>query len=376
MTMPQGQSRTILIMAAGTGGHIFPGLAIAKELVGRGWKVHWMGTPAGMENRLVAEAGYPIVTVNMTGVRGKGLLAWAVLPLRILVAFWQATRAIFAIRPDVVLSMGGYVAFPGGMMAALWGKPLVVHEPGAIAGITNRVLAPVADRVVVGMEGAFDRPVAQAWANKLPKPRAQEWLGTPVREEIAAVAEPQSRYADRTGPLRLLVVGGSLGAQTLNDLVLAAVAIIPAQERPQIVHQAGEKLYEGLRSSYEKAGVPAEIVPFLRDMAARYAWCDLLVCRSGAITVAEIGAAGVAAILFPLPWFVADEQAANAAYLADRDAGIAMKQLETQPRQLAELLLGLDRTRLAQMARNARALGKPDATRRCADLCADLAHAT
>jgi UDP-N-acetylglucosamine--N-acetylmuramyl-(pentapeptide) pyrophosphoryl-undecaprenol N-acetylglucosamine transferase len=369
-------TRTILIMAAGTGGHIYPGLAIAKELAGRGWKVHWMGTPTGMENRLVAEAGYPLVQVNMSGVRGKGLIAWAVLPMRILVAFWQATRAIFAIKPDVVLSMGGYVAFPGGMMAALWGKPLVVHEPGAVAGITNRVLAPLADRVVVGMEGAFERPVAQRWANKLPRPRALQWLGTPVREEIAAVPEPDARYANRAGPLRLLVVGGSLGAQTLNDLVLAAVSAIPAQSRPQIVHQAGEKLYEALRAGYEKAGVSAEILPFVNDMAARYAWCDVLVCRSGAITVAEIGVAGVAAILFPLPWFVADEQAANAAFLADRGAGIAMKQLETQPRQLAELLLGLDRNRLAQIARNARALGKPDATRRCAELCAGLAHAT
>jgi UDP-N-acetylglucosamine--N-acetylmuramyl-(pentapeptide) pyrophosphoryl-undecaprenol N-acetylglucosamine transferase len=369
-------SRTILIMAAGTGGHIFPGLAIAKELAGRGWKVHWMGTPAGMENRLVREAGYPMTTVSMSGVRGKGPLAWAVLPVRILVAFWQATRALFAIRPDVVLSMGGYVAFPGGMMAALWGKPLVVHEPGAIAGIANRVLAPVADRVVVGMEGAFDRPVAQAWANRLPRPRAVQWLGTPVREEIAALAEPGRRYAERAGRLRLLVVGGSLGAQTLNELVLAALASIPAESRPQVVHQAGEKLYDGLRAGYERAGVAAEVVAFVNDMAARYAWCDVLVCRSGAITVAEIGAAGVAAILFPLPWFVADEQAANAAYLADRGAGIAMAQLETQPRQLAELLLGLDRDRLAQMARNARALGKPDATRRCADLCAELAHAT
>ena len=369
-------ARTILIMAAGSGGHIFPGLAIAKELAARGWKIHWMGTPAGMENRLVREAGYPIVTVSMTGVRGKGLLAWAVLPLHIIVAFWQATRAIFAIRPDVVLSMGGYVAFPGGMMAALWGRPLVVHEPGAIAGITNRVLAPVADRVAVGMEGAFERPVASRWANALPRPRRVQWLGTPVREDIAAVAEPDARYAGRAGRLRLLVVGGSLGAQTLNDLVLAALASIPPETRPQVVHQAGEKLYEGLRDGYSKAGVAAEVLPFVHDMAARYAWCDVLVCRSGAITVAEIGAAGVAAILFPLPWFVADEQAANAAFLADRGAGIAMKQLETQPRQLAELLLGLDRTRLAQMARNARALGKPDATRRCADLCVELAHAT
>ena len=368
-------SRTILIMAAGSGGHIFPGLAIARELVARGWKVHWMGTPAGMENKLVGEAGYPMVNVNMSGVRGKGFAAWLVLPVRILAAFWQSTVAIFRIRPDVVLSMGGYVAFPGGMMAALWGKPLVVHEPGAIAGITNRVLAPVADRVVVGMEGAFERKVAQKWANALPKPKRVLWLGTPVREEIAALAPPDVRYADRAGPLRLLVVGGSLGAQTMNDLVLAALAGMPPEERPEVVHQAGAKLYEGLRSAYDKAGVKGEVLPFVDDMAARYAWCDVLVCRSGAITVAEIGAAGIASILFPLPWFVADEQAANARFLADRDAGIALKQLETQAADLAHLLRGLDRVRLADLARNARALGKPDATKRCADVCMELAHA-
>ena len=368
--------RTVLIMAAGTGGHIFPGLAIAKELAARGWRVHWMGTPAGMENRIVAEAGYSLSPVQMSGVRGKGLSAWLFLPLRILRAFWQSWRVLGRVRPDVVLSMGGYVAFPGGMMAALRGTPLVVHEPGAVAGIANRVLAPVADRVVVGMEGAFERPVAQRWANALPRPARVEWLGTPVREEIAAVPEPEARYGARAGRLRLLVVGGSLGAQTMNDLVLAALAAMAPPERPEVVHQAGEKLYEGLRAGYAKAGIEAEVVPFVKDMAARYAWCDVLVCRSGAITVAEIGAAGVAAILFPLPWFVADEQAANAAFLADRGAGIAMKQLETRPDQLAELLRGLDRTRLAQMARNARALGKPDAARRCADLCVELAHAT
>ena len=368
-------NRTILIMAAGTGGHIFPGLAIAKELAARGWNVHWMGTPAGMENRLVREAGYPMTHVNMTGVRGKGVLAWLVLPLRILAAFWQSTLAIFRIRPDVVLSLGGYVAFPGGMMAVLWHKPLVVHEPGAVAGITNRVLAPVADRVIVGMEGAFERKVAQGWANVLPKPRRVAWLGTPVRDEIARLPEPDARYAGRSGALRLLIVGGSLGAQTLNDLVLAALAALPAAERPEVVHQAGEKLYDGLREAYAKAGVRAEIVPFIADMAARYAWCDVLVCRSGAITVAEIGAAGVAAILFPLPWFVADEQMANAAFLADRGAGMALKQLETQPAALAEVLRGLTRERLEDMARKARALGRRDATRTCADACEELARA-
>jgi UDP-N-acetylglucosamine--N-acetylmuramyl-(pentapeptide) pyrophosphoryl-undecaprenol N-acetylglucosamine transferase len=368
-------SRTILIMAAGTGGHIFPGLAIARELVSRGWKVHWMGTPTGMENKLVAAAGYPMTTVNVSGVRGKGAAAWLFLPLKILRGFWQSTRAIFAIRPDVVLSMGGYVAFPGGMMAALWGKPLVVHEPGAVAGITNRVLAPVADRVIVGMEGSFDRPVAQKWANAMPKPKRVEWLGTPVRDEIAAIAAPDARLAGRTGRLRLLVVGGSLGAQTMNDLVLAALKAIPADERPEVVHQAGAKLYEDLASAYRAAGVAGEVVPFIDDMAARYAWCDVMVCRSGAVTVAEITAAGVASILFPLPWFVADEQMGNARFLADRHAGIALKQLETSPDALAGVLRGLTRPRLEMMAGAARALGKPDATRRCADLCQELAHA-
>jgi UDP-N-acetylglucosamine--N-acetylmuramyl-(pentapeptide) pyrophosphoryl-undecaprenol N-acetylglucosamine transferase len=328
-----------------------------------------------MENGLVKAAGYPMVSVGMSGVRGKGTRAWLVLPLRMALAFAQATAAIFRIRPDVVLSMGGYVAFPGGMMAALWRRPLVVHEPGAVAGITNRVLAPVADRVIVGMEGAFERNVAQRWANVLPKPRRVQWLGTPVREDIAALPVPEERYRDRTGPLRLLVVGGSLGAQTMNDLVLAAVASMSQSERPEIVHQAGAKLYDGLRAAYERANVRGEVLPFIDDMAARYAWCDVLICRSGAITVAEITAAGIASILFPLPWFVADEQAANARFLAERDAGIAMKQLETKPVELATLLGGLERTRLLAMARNARALGKPGATQRCVDVCMELAHA-
>ena len=367
--------RTILIMAAGTGGHIFPGLAIARELVARGWKVHWMGTPSGMENRLVREAGFPMTTVNISGVRGKGLAAWAFLPIKILRSFWQSTRTIFAVRPDVVLSMGGYVAFPGGMMAALWGKPLVVHEPGGVAGISNRVVAPVADRVIVGMPGSFERPLAAKWANLLPKPGRVEWLGTPVRDEITGLPAPAERFAGRAGPLRLLVVGGSLGAQTMNDLVLAALQAIPAPERPDVVHQAGARLYEDLATAYRAAGVAGEVIPFIDDMAARYAWCDLIVCRSGAVTIAELSAAGVASILFPLPWFVPDEQIANANFLAERGAGIALRQLETSPEKLAALLRGLTREKLLAMATAARSLGKPDATRRCADLCQELARA-
>ncbi len=316
-----------------------------------------------------------MVQVNMSGVRGKGVVAWLVLPVKILVAFWQSTVRDLQYPSRCRALDGRLRCVSGGMMAALWGKPLVVHEPGAVAGITNRVLAPVADRVIAGMEGAFDRKVAQKWANALPKPKRVDWLGTPVRDEIAAVPPPEARYANRDGRLRLLVVGGSLGAQTMNDLVLAALAAMTPEERPEVVHQAGEKLFAGLREAYAKAGVAGDVLPFLDDMAARYAWCDVLVCRSGAITVAEIGAAGVASILFPLPWFVADEQAANANFLAERGAGVALRQLETKPADLAELLRGLDRNRLAEMARKARALGKPDATKRCADLCVELAHA-
>lgn len=367
--------RKILIMAAGTGGHVFPGIAIARALVARGWSVVWMGTATGLENRLVAEAGYPMTTVSMTGARGKGLAAYLLLPLKTLIAFWQSTVILFRERPDVVLSMGGYVAFPGGMMAVLWGRPLVVHEPGAVAGITNRALAVVADRVVVGLEGAFDRPVAHPVAKHLPKPKRVSWLGTPVREDITAVPPPEQRYAGRTGALRLLVVGGSLGAQTMNDLVLAALKAMEPAERPEVVHQAGAKLHEKLAADYRAADVKGEVLPFVDDMAARYAWCDVMVCRSGAVTVAEIAAAGVASILFPLPWFVADEQAANADFLAKRDAGLALKQLETTPQQLAELLRSLTREKLAAIAARARALGKPGAAAACADLCVELDHA-
>lgn len=368
-------ARTILIMAAGTGGHVFPGLAIAKELASRGWKIAWLGTRNGMEGKLVAKAGYAMQTVRITGVRGKGALAWLTLPARLLVAFWQASVILLRVRPDVVLSLGGYVAFPGGLMAVLWGKPLVVHEPGATAGLANRALALLADRVVAGMEGSFEARTGHPVGDRIPRPRRVEWLGTPVRDEIARVPAPGERYAGRSGPLRLLVVGGSLGAQTLNDLVVAALAAMPAGERPEIFHQAGERNLAALERRYREAGVTAEVVAFIDDMAARYAWCDVMIGRSGAVTVAEIGVAGVAAILFPLPWFVAHEQDGNARFLESRGAALRLAQLETTPEGLAEVLAGLTRARLLALAGAARTLGRPEATRRCADLCEGLAGA-
>ena len=365
--------KTALIMAAGSGGHIFPGLAIAEVLAGRGWSIVWLATPAGMEHKLVGKAGYPIEVVQMSGVRSKGAIAWALLPLTLLRAFWQALMVIRRVKPDVVISMGGYIAFPGGMMGVLCGRPLVVHEPGAHAGLTSRVLALVADRVLVGFPKTFDQIPKNALARLLPKPARVEWLGTPVRADIAALAEPAARMAGRGGPIRLLIVGGSLGAKTMNDLVVAALATLPADQRPEVLHQSGEKNYDELVAAYRAAKVNASVVPFIDDMAKQYAWCDLMLCRSGAITVAELAAAGVASMLVPLPYFVAEEQDANARFLADAGAGVLVKQLETTPQSLAAQIKSLTRERLLAMATVARSLGKPEATAACAAVCESLA---
>ena len=365
--------RTALIMAAGTGGHIYPGLAIAEVLVQRGWDIVWLATPAGMEHKLVGKAGYPIEVIQMSGVRSKGLLAWALLPLVLLRAFWQALGVIRRIKPDVVVSMGGYIAFPGGMMGVLCGRPLVVHEPGAHAGLTNRVLALIADRVLVGFPKTFEQVPKNALAKMLPKPRKVEWLGTPVRADIALLPDPATRLAGRHGPVRLLIVGGSLGAKTLNDLVVAALATLSRDERPEVVHQSGEKNFAELVEAYRLANVDATVLPFIDDMSARYAWCDLMLCRAGAITVAELAVAGVASVLVPLPYFVAEEQEANARFLAGAGAGVLVKQLETTPQMLAAQLKSLTRGKLLDMAKIARSLGKPDATAQCAMACMELA---
>ncbi len=365
--------RTALIMAAGTGGHIYPGLAIAEVLVQRGWAIVWLATPAGMEHKLVGRAGYPIEVVQMTGVRSKGLLAWALLPLVLLRAFWQSLSVIRRVKPDVVVSMGGYIAFPGGMMGVLCGKPLVVHEPGAHAGLTNRVLALIADRVLVGFPKTFEQTPKNPLARLLPKPRKVEWLGTPVRADIADLPEPVSRFAGRHGPVRLLIVGGSLGAKTLNDLVVASLATLPKEERPEVVHQSGEKNHAELLAAYREADVEATVLPFIDDMAEKYAWCDLMLCRAGAITVAELAAAGVASILVPLPYFVAEEQEANARFLADAGAGVLVAQLESTPESLARQLRNLTRDKLLCMALIARSLGKRGATADCAAACMELA---
>jgi UDP-N-acetylglucosamine--N-acetylmuramyl-(pentapeptide) pyrophosphoryl-undecaprenol N-acetylglucosamine transferase len=352
-------SRTLLIMAGGTGGHIMPGLAVAEQARAAGWHVAWMGSPGGMEERLVPQHGYRMAWIRARPLRGKGLLAKLLTPTYLLYAMWQSARELFRIRPDVVLGMGGYVAFPGGLMASLFDRPLAVHEQNAIAGLTNRVLAAVADRSMVAFPDAL---------------KHAEWTGNPVRTDVAELAPPAQRYAGRGGPLCLLVVGGSLGAQALNENVPRALALLPANERPRVVHQSGERHIDALRAGYAAAGVTGELVPFIDDMARRYAEADVVLCRAGAMTVAEICVGGVAGVLVPFPHAVDDHQTANARFLAERGAALLLPQAELSPERLATLLRSLGRKELVAMAERARALGKPDAARVVAERCMELAR--
>ena len=351
--------KTLLVMAGGTGGHIFPGIAVAEALRKRGWRIVWMGNADGMEGRLVPERGYETAWIRFGALRGKGLLRKLMLPLNLLRGFWQALGELRRFRPDVVLGMGGYVTFPGGMMAALLGRPLVLHEQNAIAGLANKVLAGVADRVLTGFPDA------------LPK---GHWVGNPVRAEIASVAPPELRYAGRSGPLRVLVVGGSLGAAALNEAVPAALARIPEALRPLVTHQAGAKQIDALRVAYSNADVEGELLPFIKDMAERYAEADLVICRSGALTVAELAAVGVASVLVPFPHAVDDHQTRNARFLSEQGAALLIPQTELDPARLADLLVSLDRTALAAMARRARELARAEAAESVAAVCVELAE--
>ena len=349
--------KTLMVMAGGTGGHIFPGIAVAEALRARGWRVVWMGNPEGMEARIVPPRGYDTAWVRFGALRGKGLLRKLLLPVNLLSGFWQALREIRRARPDVVLGMGGYITFPGGMMAALLGRPLVLHEQNSVAGLANRVLARVADRVLSGFPEVLEKA---------------EWMGNPVRADIAAVRPPAERMAGREGPLRVLVVGGSLGAAVLNETVPQALLRLPAEQRPTVVHQAGERQIEALRAAYARAQVEGELRPFIDDMAAAYADADLVICRAGALTVAELAAAGVASLLVPFPYAVDDHQTGNARFLADRGGAYLLPQSELTPDRLAGILSSLDRGRLLQMAENARALAKPLAAVAVAHVCAEL----
>lgn len=350
-------SRTLLVMAGGTGGHVFPGLAVADHLRARGWRVVWMGNPEGMEAKLVPARGYELAPVRFAALRGKGLARKLKLPFALFSACREAAREIRRIRPDVVLGMGGYVSFPGGLTAALLGRPLVLHEQNSVAGLANRALARFARRVLSGFPEVL---------------RGCLWAGNPVRADIAALPPPAERYATREGPIRVLVLGGSLGAQALNEAVPKGLALIPESERPSVVHQSGEKHLAALEENYAAAGVRAECVAFIDDMAGAYAWADLVICRAGALTIAELAAAGVASVLVPLPHAVDDHQTGNARFLADVGGAVLLPQSGLTPETVA-LIRNYGRAQLQQMAERAHAQARPDATAVVAQVCMELA---
>jgi UDP-N-acetylglucosamine--N-acetylmuramyl-(pentapeptide) pyrophosphoryl-undecaprenol N-acetylglucosamine transferase len=355
-------------MAGGTGGHIFPGLALAEALRSKGWQVHWLGHPQGLEADLVKPRGFSFEAVAFSGLRGKGVLAWFWLPLRLIKAFWQSLQVVRRVQPDVLLGLGGYISFPGAMMGVLWGKPLVLHEQNSVAGMANRVLAHVADRVYTAFPGAL-RAVLSG-SNK-----GQEWVGNPLRSEFINQPAPAQRFAGRSGPLRLVVVGGSLGAQVFNEVVPQALALLPKAQRLEVLHQSGARHLEAVRSRYQLAGVQAELTPFIEDTAVAFAKADVVLCRAGASTVTELAAVGVAALLVPFPYAVDDHQTANANFLTAQGAGQLIPQTGLTPQFLADLLSTLSRDKLQQWAENARRLAKLDAVDQLVRACEALAPA-
>ncbi|MFT4243597.1 MAG: undecaprenyldiphospho-muramoylpentapeptide beta-N-acetylglucosaminyltransferase [Acidovorax sp.] len=350
--------KTALIMAGGTGGHIFPGLAVAEELRARGWRVHWLGAPGSMESRIVPAHGLQLETIDFGGVRGKGLATLALLPLRLLRAFWQALAVVRRVQPDVVVGLGGYISFPGGMMAVLAGKPLVLHEQNSVAGMANKVLAVVADRVFT----AFPHVLKKG-----------QWVGNPLRRTFTQQPGPAERFAGRTGPLRLLVVGGSLGARALNEIVPQAIALMPADQRPTVIHQSGTTQIDQLRANYAAAGVDAECTPFIDDTATAFAQADVIVCRAGASTVTEIAAVGAAAIFVPFPSAVDDHQTTNAQFLVQAGGGWLVQQRDLTPQGLAQMLQNMERKVLAACALEAKNMQKISATREVVTACEELA---
>ncbi|WP_312260082.1 undecaprenyldiphospho-muramoylpentapeptide beta-N-acetylglucosaminyltransferase [Limnohabitans sp.] len=351
-------TKCALVMAGGTGGHIFPGLAVAEALRDAGWRVHWLGAPHSMESQLVSPRGFAFEAVDFGGVRGKGLKTLAVLPFKLLRAFWQSLQVVRRVQPDVVLGLGGYITFPGGLMASLWGKPVVLHEQNSVAGLANKVLAQVADRVFTAFPGVF---------------KTGQWVGNPLRRAFTEQASPAQRFVGRTGPLRVLVVGGSLGAKALNDIVPQALALLPAATRPVVTHQSGAKQIEALRVNYAAAGVQADLTPFIDDTATAFAQADLVICRAGASTVTEIAAVGAAALFVPFPFAVDDHQTTNAQFLVAQGGGWLVPQAELTAQALADRLAGLSRESLLACAEKAYEQKKTNATREVVMACEELA---
>jgi UDP-N-acetylglucosamine--N-acetylmuramyl-(pentapeptide) pyrophosphoryl-undecaprenol N-acetylglucosamine transferase len=354
-------TRCALVMAGGTGGHIFPGLAVAEALRDRAWRVHWLGGgPTSMEAQLVPARGFAFETIDFSGVRGKGLTTLVLLPLRLLKAFWQSIAVVRRVKPDVVIGLGGYITFPAGMMSVALGKPLVLHEQNSIAGMANRILASVADRVF----SAFPNVMKKA-----------AWIGNPLRAPFLQQPEPEQRLGNRSGPLHLLVVGGSLGARALNTVVPQALALIPPGRRPYVVHQSGAKQIDELRANYSAAGVEAQLTPFIEDTASAYADADLIVCRAGASTVTEIAAVGAAAVFVPFPSAVDDHQTTNAKFLVDAGGGWLMQQSDLTPEWLARLIQDTPRSELIRRAQAAKRMQKTEATAEMVKACEELAKA-
>jgi len=359
-------NRPILVIAGGTGGHVYPALAVARALQEQSREVVWLGTHRGLESRVVPAAGIPIEWVAVSGLRGKGFLQLLLAPFRLIYALSQSLIVMWKHRPAAVLGMGGFVSGPGGLAAWLTRRPLVIHEQNAIAGLTNRLLA------------RFARVVLQAFPGSFNSASDAETVGNPVRADIAAIDSPDTRFAGREGPIRLLILGGSLGALALNQVVPAALAMLPASLRPVVRHQAGERTLHEAQTAYREHGVEADLRPFIEDMAEAYAWADLVICRAGALTVAELSAAGLPAIFIPFPAAVDDHQTANAGPLVAAGAAEIMQQRDMSERKLATLLqswLG-SREALLERAQKARTLAQPDALSRIAGVCLEAAGVT
>lgn len=357
------RQKCALVMAGGTGGHIFPGLAVAEALRERGWRVHWLGgkgsaTQPSMESQLVPPRGFAFESIDFSGVRGKGFSTLAFLPLRLLKAFWQSIQVLRRVKPDVVIGLGGYIAFPAGLMSVLLGKPLVLHEQNSVAGMVNKVLAQVADRVF----SAFPNVLKNA-----------QWIGNPLRTAFTQQADPAVRFAGRSGPLKVLVVGGSLGAQALNTVVPQALGLIPAAHRPLVTHQSGNRQIDALKANYLTAGVDASLTPFIDDTATAFAEADLVICRAGASTVTELAAVGAAALFVPFPAAVDDHQTANARFLVDQGGGWLVAQRDLSPAVLADMLQKTEREMLMNRAQEAKKMQKTEATARMVAACEELA---
>ena len=357
-------TRHLVVIAGGTGGHVIPGLAVAREMQGRGWTVSWLGTAHGIENRLVPPSGIPLDTVPFSGLRGKGWPHSFMGAMRLVAAMWRSLGIIRQREAKAVLGMGGYLCFPGGLVAWLLRRPLMLVNADAALLLSNKALLPFTDRIAFG----FDGKAAQ-------HTRRSVVTGNPVRVEIESLPEPGQRFAGRSGALRLLVVGGSLGATVLNDCLPKALALLDEPQRPQVTHQTGPAQHAAVTAAYAESKVQADVLAFVDDMAGQLAACDVIVCRAGAVTVSELCAAGVASVLVPLVISTTSHQRDNADWLASRGAGIHLAQSELSPRRLADLLTTLSRDTLLAMATTARALARPLAAARVADEIEGLVRA-